>query len=584
MTDLLLQIGLSNLLISLGLAIVAWAVHVSGKRPALAHLLWLLVLVKLVTPPVMTVPLVAIPGSPPAGVESLDDESRVGLTASAVGALDPVKLGAVSGAEGSFFTDATWSSAVEPAKKGLVLIWLLGSLSVLAWSLLRIYRFNRLLGTVSRVAPAELQRTASTIARRLQLKSTPTIHTTTAHLSPLVWWLGGKVRIVIPAALPHPMDAPQIQWIVAHELAHVRRKDHLVRWLEWLVCVCFWWNPAVWWARRYLRANEEVCCDALVLSSLRPNPKIYANSLMTVLEFLASPILRPPAMASEISSGGFLERRFQMIVSNNPTFKTSRWLYACILLCAALILPLGLAHGQDYEKIAKRLNKAVKKGEITQEQSDVMMTALKKSAEKDKDYPAIAKKIKAALKAGKITKEEANAKWAALRKQAAADRERAVAASRRGGRISVEDYRRIEAKLKKLVEAGQISKEDAEARLIGARKMIADEGEHGRRGEPRERDGEQRRFTREDYAKLEARLKQGVEEGKISEEDAKARLEGMRKEMGEQAERERDTEEADRDAVRRRVESAVESGDMTREEADKVYEGIRKRKAGRRDG
>jgi len=576
MTDLLLQIGLSNLLISLALALVAWAVHAYTKRPALAHLLWLLVLVKLVTPPVMTVPLVAIPGSPPTGVESLDGESKAGLIPSAIGALDRESLGAASEAESSFSSVSRWSTVVETAKRGLVLIWLLGSFSVLAWSLLRIYRFNRLLGTVSRVAPAELQRTASTIARRLRLESTPIIHTTTARLSPLVWWLGGKVRIVIPTALPPPIDSPEMQWIVAPALAHVRRRDHLVRWLEWLACVCFWWNPAVWWARRCLRANEEVCCDALVLSSLRPDPKIYANSLMTVLEFLASPLLRPPAMASEISSGGFLERRFKMIISKNSTFKTSRWLYACILLCAALILPLGLAHGQDYEKIAKRLGKAVKKGEITQEQSDIMMIALKKSVETSKkakvDFDSMNREVKAALDAGKITKEEANAKWAAIRKKTAG-KERS---------ISVEDYRRIEAEIKKAVEAGKLSRKEAEAKLIATRKMIADDNR-------RERGGE-RRITVEEYRGIEVRVKMAVDEGRISAEEGEARLIGARKMVADDNRRERTPEEqrSIREEYRRvevELKKAVEEGKCSEEDAKARLGRMRRRIAdeGRRE-
>ena len=110
------------------------------------------------------------------------------------------------------------------------------------------------------------------------------------------------------------MDAQQWQWILAHELAHelahVRRRDYLVRWLEWLACVVFWWNPVVWWAQRNLRAAEEICCDELVISCLNPKPISYANSLLSAVEFLARPALRPPAMASEINSGGFLERRF----------------------------------------------------------------------------------------------------------------------------------------------------------------------------------------------------------------------------------------------------------------------------------
>ena len=113
---------------------------------------------------------------------------------------------------------------------------------------------------------------------------------------------------MIPTALLDQMEAAQWRWVLAHELAHVRRRDYMVRWLEWLACVCFWWNPVVWWAQRNLRAMEEICCDEMVMSCLNPKPKFYADSLLSAVEFLARPAIRPPAMASEINSGGFLER------------------------------------------------------------------------------------------------------------------------------------------------------------------------------------------------------------------------------------------------------------------------------------
>ncbi len=51
-------------------------------------------------------------------------------------------------------------------------------------------------------------------------------------------------------------DNRELRWVVAHELAHVWRRDHLVRWLEWVACVVFWWNPVAWWAHA-IRADGE---------------------------------------------------------------------------------------------------------------------------------------------------------------------------------------------------------------------------------------------------------------------------------------------------------------------------------------
>ena len=51
----------------------------------------------------------------------------------------------------------------------------------------------------------------------------------------MTWWTGGRVRVLVPAGLCDELDLGRLRWILAHELAHVKRRDHLVRWLEWLV-------------------------------------------------------------------------------------------------------------------------------------------------------------------------------------------------------------------------------------------------------------------------------------------------------------------------------------------------------------
>jgi beta-lactamase regulating signal transducer with metallopeptidase domain len=166
---------------------------------------------------------------------------------------------------------------IEP---GILLMWMAGSISALFWSLLRVYRFNRLLNMESRPASPQFLQVARDLARKLELVSCPPIQTTSANISPMVWWCGQGVRIVIPDALLKGMDERELKCVVAHELAHVRRLDYLVRWLEWLACVCFWWNPLVWWGRKHLRANEKICCDALVVERLSPRRRVYASSLL----------------------------------------------------------------------------------------------------------------------------------------------------------------------------------------------------------------------------------------------------------------------------------------------------------------
>ncbi|MBL7188128.1 MAG: hypothetical protein ISS70_17535 [Phycisphaerae bacterium] len=655
MTDFLFQMGLSNACLSLALAIVAMVVGAKARRPQLAHMLWLFVFIKLVTPPIVKIPIITIPQQPETTV-AINDHSTPGpqLTNSR-----------------EFDVDVQLSGAWNRARVWLPPVWLMGSVVVFAWSMVRVCRFSRLLAKRSDVAPQELQNAAAKIARRLGLNTIPTICTTSARISPMVWWSGGKVRVVIPATLLDQMDAQQSQWILAHELAHVRRRDYLVRWLEWLACVCFWWNPVVWWAQRNLRAMEEICCDELVISCLNPKPKTYANSLLSAVEFLARPALRPPAMASEVNSGGFLERRFKMIVSENSKRSNTRWLQICVLLCAMVVLPVGIALAQDYEAVERRLGEAVGNGELSLAQAGVMMDALRKAggarkqpakSKSDTDLESASKKLKAMVKAGELTQEQATAKMSAIKKAGAEKNQdsdpakvylmkvkeelgSAVEAGRiskedaarryeaavkrigdrmaagrrqRGGdkqreyegferrikaaveagkmtreeareklagfrrrmemieqaergekRISREDYARAEADLKKLVAEDKISEEDAKARLNGLRKIIAEQGERGKR-----------RITVEEYKRAEAKMRKMIDEGKAKPEDVERRLIEMRKMIGDQSKpdgKHDDREPPDWEGIKRRIEGAVKSGDMTREEADAKYKAIRER-------
>ena len=189
-------------------------------------------LVKFVIPPVLTIPLVTISEQPETAV-AMNGHSLSGLPLANSREFD------VDTQPTASLWSRIASMEVNHGKVGFTAIWLLGSVVVFAWSMVRVYRFSRLLTAEFEVVPQELQAAAVKIGRRLKLNTIPTIFTTSACISPMVWWTGGKVRIVIPTTLLDQMDTQQWQWILAHELAHVRRRDYLVRWLEWLTCVCF---------------------------------------------------------------------------------------------------------------------------------------------------------------------------------------------------------------------------------------------------------------------------------------------------------------------------------------------------------
>ncbi len=508
MMDQLLAIGLGNTCIALMLAIGAAIVGIRNRRPQLAHLLWLLVLVKLVTPPLWSIP-VELAGpvaefTPPA--MSPDDFATASLV------LPP--------GEPTAPCPITWGQIVT----WLGVAWLCGSVGVLSWSLRRVVQFERLLRRQTEQASDDVVAAAARLARRLGLKQLPEIRTTTANLSPMVWWVGGRVRVLVPNSLLQNLELRQWRWVLAHELAHVRRGDHWVRWLEWISLVVFWWNPLIWWARRNLRALEEICCDDLVISALDANPHNYANSILNAIEILARPLLRPPAMASQINSGGFLERRFEMIMSNRSHRTGSRLRQGGSLLLAMAILPLGLNWAQDYDAVGKRLKEAVNAGELSDEQARFMLGTLR-------------------LTKGLQTKDSDKA-------------------------LSREDFKAAAARIKRAVKNGEVSEKDARTRLDEMHRQLA--------GTDRPRQAK----DEIDWLPIQKRIEGAVRRGDLTRREAERKYKEIKKKMAagadEAAARLRDV---DWEAIQRRIEAAVQRGDMTRAQADGEYKGIKKRLA-----
>ncbi|WP_419857450.1 M56 family metallopeptidase [Candidatus Palauibacter irciniicola] len=334
MTDVILQIGASKLAISIGLAGVAWVAGRRRRNPSLAHGLWLLPLAVLLVPPFVSIPVWS------AGVNSAGPVA-------AIGALEAQPTPAAGTALLDWLRDG--------GREGLVWLWLLGTASVLGWTLARTLRFHRSLLSASEPAPPRVQLLARDIARRLGLGAAPAVYSTRAQLSPMVWWAGGKVRVLLPSKLLAEMDGSELRCILAHELAHVRRRDHVVRWLEWLACAAFWWNPVAWWARRRLRASEELCCDALAVSAIEAEPRTYAGALLRVIDFISkTPAPGPLTFASTIDRCGRasrLERRFRVIMTNRTSTPTPRWLRVALRCGAVCLLAGGLVYCTDQSNL-----------------------------------------------------------------------------------------------------------------------------------------------------------------------------------------------------------------------------------------
>ena len=92
-----------------------------------------------------------------------------------------------------------------------------------------------------------------------------------------------KPTILLPLAITSGLSPEQIESVLAHELAHLKRHDHLVNLLQRVIESLLFFHPAVWWVSRHIRIEREHCCDDLVITC-GAIPLDYATSLLRVAE------------------------------------------------------------------------------------------------------------------------------------------------------------------------------------------------------------------------------------------------------------------------------------------------------------
>jgi bla regulator protein blaR1 len=303
----------SNLLLASLLALGAWFMQRGLRRHAIAHVLWLLALVKLVTPPLVSVPL---PGSP-------------GVLACTLG---------VCGCE----RHAPAQTLVrEKLPWALLAVWAAGAGATVWVAWRRWTRFRRLFDGASPVPP-DWQSLAAQLAAELSIRRPPEILMVAGRLPPLVVPGFSRPRMLLPAALVRRLNAAERSSLLLHELVHIRRGDHLVRILELAVRLAYWWLPFVGTIGRQLRACEETCCDAAVLAHLPHARRDYARLLLDVLDF-ADPLPgKAAAQATAMSAAKGLEQRLRAILDGG---KRTRSAWPSVVLAVALaciILPCQL--------------------------------------------------------------------------------------------------------------------------------------------------------------------------------------------------------------------------------------------------
>ena len=192
------------------------------------------------------------------------------------------------------------------------------------------------------------------LRRRLHIdRSVQILESAVVRAPAIIGWL--RPALLIPASMSSGLTVAQLETILAHELAHVRRHDYAVNLLQSVIETVLFYHPGVWWISRQIRLEREHCCDDLAVAT-SGNPRLYASALLELeTRRLAGVDL---AMAATGSGASLLHRVRRLLTPGALAGRDgSRWPAGVLVLAAVLVIAGGTrllnAEPEAGEPIAK---------------------------------------------------------------------------------------------------------------------------------------------------------------------------------------------------------------------------------------
>ncbi len=197
-------------------------------------------------------------------------------------------------------------------------VWALGVLVVGIVQVHRILRFRRWVRSGAPATSSAL-RLVQEATDALGLRQAPRTIMVRQRVSPMIW-CGRQATLILPRGLWSELDEMGRRAVVFHELAHLKRRDHWVSWLETIVGAIYWWHPLIWWARSRLREEAENCCDAWVMWLMPRHRRAYAEALLKTKQYVNdAPTARVPGPAMGVMTGRAkrFARRLAMVMTRD---------------------------------------------------------------------------------------------------------------------------------------------------------------------------------------------------------------------------------------------------------------------------
>ncbi len=246
----------------------------------------------------------------------------------------------------AFFADEkTWAdyldiginlaSAYSPQ---ISLVWLLGVVFLSIRFIINLLYIHQLKTYKTKPASMEWEARLKAIAEKVKTnRQIKLIESALVAVPTVVGWL--KPVILFPLGMFASLPPHEIESILAHELAHIRRNDFITNILQSMIEILFFYHPAVWFIAKHIENERENCCDDIAVAAIG-NSLTYIKALTNLATMKMNNLT--PALAITGKNGGLLQRISRIARNTNLVNNWARKNTISPKLAAAMILIMSL--------------------------------------------------------------------------------------------------------------------------------------------------------------------------------------------------------------------------------------------------
>ncbi len=203
-------------------------------------------------------------------------------------------------------------AGIAPIAGAIVLLWIVGALLVATRFVLDLLAIRRLRRAIAIPLSPALAARVSKMKYSLGMRNAATIVVSPDVEVPLVLGVLSPL-VLVPSRLVSALDERDIEMLVAHELAHVERRDYAVNIGQVILEIVFFFHPVTWWLSGRVREEREHCCDARAVEITGDGDDVRKRYIAALLVAEEARSVAAPRLAPSASRGSLLRRAREVL-------------------------------------------------------------------------------------------------------------------------------------------------------------------------------------------------------------------------------------------------------------------------------